>query len=92
MLNNIQTAIRAFHTANNAIPITASDDDMDAAVDRASKALQAVIDTPATTREAVIAKYELATSLVEWDSLRSRLVERANAELLAALFAEQKAV
>lgn len=91
MINSIHAAIAAFHATNDAIPVTASDDDMDAAVDRASKALQAVIDTPATTREEALHKLDFATALVEWDGPQARLIERAQAELLAAMFAERQA-
>ncbi|MBK1793527.1 hypothetical protein JHL21_03350 [Devosia sp. WQ 349] len=91
MLNKLHIAINAFYAANAAIPVTATDDEMDAAVERASKALQAVIDTPAATRDEALAKIEMATSLVEWDGPQARLIERAQAELLAAMFAERKA-
>lgn len=91
MLNKLNTAIATFHAANDAIPVTASDEVMDAAVDRASAALDAVIDTHSTSREAALEKLDFATTLVEWDGLQARLIERAQAELLAAMFAEKKA-
>jgi hypothetical protein len=91
MLNDIHTTVAAFNTANAAIPATAADDVMDAAVDAASRALQAVIDAPARTRGEALAKLEFAAALDGWEAQRDLLIPRAQSELLSALIVEAKA-
>jgi hypothetical protein len=91
MLNNLQSAIAAFNAANAAIPVTAADDVMDAAVDAASRALQAVIDAPARTRGEALAKLEFAAALDGWEAQRDLLIPRAQSEMLSALIVEARA-
>lgn len=84
MSNTLTKAIAAFHTANAAIPVTAPDAEMDAAVDKASAALDLAIRVPAFTVAEVQKKLALAGKLTGWPDHLDRLADRCAAEMLAA--------
>lgn len=83
MSTALTKAIAAFHTANAAIPHTASDDEMDAAVDAAAAALDLAIRIPAFTVAEVQEKLALAGKLTGWPDHLDRLADRCAAEMLA---------
>ena len=85
-LAEIETAIAAFIAANAAIPTTATDDVMDAAVEAASDALSAVAATRSNSLEAVDRKLGFAAdldSLGGWDDMTAELRAECRHEAVA---------
>ncbi|WP_224701989.1 hypothetical protein [Devosia aquimaris] len=85
-LAEIETAITKFIAANAAIPNTATDDVMDAALEAASDALSAVAATRSNSLEAVDRKLKFATtldSLGGWDDMTAELRAECRHEAVA---------
>ena len=84
MSTTLTKSIAAFRTLNAAIPHTALDAEMDAAVDAAAAALDLAIRIPAFTVAEVQEKLGLAASLTGWPDHLDRLTDRCAEEMLAA--------